>query len=86
MSVSITGEQLQKNPGYLRSEARRSPVVVTYHGRAELVVMSVEDYETLRRNRQIPHRLEDLPADKLARLAASKMDERHAALNALMDE
>jgi len=45
--VSITGEQLQKKAGLLRAEARRHPVEVIYHGRAELVVMSIDDYELL---------------------------------------
>ena len=86
MAISITGEQLQKNPGRLRSEARRTPVVVTYHGRPELVVMSVEDFETLRRNRQVAYRMDEMPENRLERLADGRMDDRHAALNALMDE
>jgi prevent-host-death family protein len=86
MTISITGEQLQKSPGRLRSEARRTPVVVTYHGRPELVVMSVEDFETLRRNRRIAYRSDEMPADRLERLATAKMDDRHDALNDLMDE
>jgi len=86
MAVSITGEQLQKSAGLLRSEARRHPVQVTYHGRPELVVMSVEDYELLRQNRKAVYRIEDMPLEKIERIAANKMDERHAHLDALMDD
>ncbi len=82
----ITGEQLQKNAGFVRSEARRHPVQVTYHGRPELVVMSVEDYELLRQNRKTAYRVEEMPVEKIERIAAKKMDERHAHLNALMDD
>src|SRR5450432_4074684 len=39
--VRVTGEQLQKASGLVRAEARRAPVEVTYHGRPELVVLSV---------------------------------------------
>jgi prevent-host-death family protein len=86
MTVSITGEDLQQNAGFVRLEARRHPVQVTYHGRPELVVLSVEDYELLRQNRKIAYTIGDMPIEKLERIAASKMDERHDPLNALMDD
>ena len=86
MGISITGEQLEKNAGLLRSEARRHPVEVTYHGRPELVVMSVEDYELLRQNRRAVYTIDDMPVEKIERIAANKMDERHAHLNELMDD
>jgi prevent-host-death family protein len=63
--VRVTGEQLQKSSGVVRSEARRAPVEVTYHGRPELVVLSVEDYALLRQN------LEAVAADFAAYLAAN---------------
>jgi len=86
MGISITGEQLEKNAGFLRSEARRHPVEVTYHGRPELVVMSVEDYELLRQNRRAVYTIDDMPVEKIERIAANKMDERHSHLNELMDD
>ena len=86
MGVSVTGEQLQKNTGLVRAEARRQPVQVTYHGRPELVILSVEDYELLRQNRKAAYRIENMPIEKIERTAANKMDERHAHLNALMDD
>jgi prevent-host-death family protein len=84
--VSITGEQLQKKAGLLRAEARRHPVEVTYHGRAELVVMSVEDYELLRQNRKLAYRIDAMPVERIKRIAANKMDERHSGLDTLMDD
>lgn len=86
LAVSITGQQLQKNPGLLRAEARRHPVEVTYHGRAELVVMSVEDYETLRQNRKVALTIDEMPTRLIERIATNRMDERHTHLNALMDD
>jgi prevent-host-death family protein len=83
---SVSGEQLQKNTGLVRAEARRHPVQVTYHGRPELVVMSVEDYELLRQNRKLAYRMEQMPIETIERIAANKMDARHAHLNALMDD
>ena len=84
--VRVTGEQLQKASGFVRAEARRAPVEVTYHGRPELVVMSVEDYALLRQNRKIAYALPAMPAEKIRRIADNRMDPEHAHLDALMDD
>ncbi|HYF09034.1 MAG TPA: type II toxin-antitoxin system prevent-host-death family antitoxin [Acetobacteraceae bacterium] len=84
--VTVSGEKLQKASGYVRAEARRAPVEVTYHGRPELVVMSVEDYALLRTNRRIPLHGDAMPEEKLRRLAGNRMSAEHGALDALMEE
>ena len=86
MTVSITGEQLQRNADFLRSEVRRHPVEVTYDGRPELIVMSVEHYEVLRQHRKMVYRIDHMPIEKIERIAANRMDERHARLDPLMDD
>jgi prevent-host-death family protein len=84
--VRVTGEQLQKASGFVRAEARRAPVEVTYHGRPELVVLSVEDYALLRQNRKVAFTRADMPAAKLERIANNRMNAEHAGLDALMDD
>ena len=84
--VRVSGEQLQKASGYVRAEARRAPVEVTYHGRPELVVLSVEDYALLRQNRKLAFTRADMPITKIERIANNRMDPEHAHLDALMDE
>lgn len=84
--LTVTGEQLQKASGFVRAEARRAPVEVTYHGRPELVVLSVEDYALLRQNRRQAFTREAMPAASLERIAANRMDGEHADLDALMDD
>ena len=84
--ISVTGEQLQKTSGYVRAEARRAPVQVTYHGRPELVVLSVEDYALLRNNRRLAFVREDMARSKLERIAGNVMAPGHGSLDALMDE
>ena len=84
--VRVTGEQLQETSGFVRAEARRAPVEVTYHGRPELVVMSVEDYALLRQNRKLAFTRADMPIEKIERIANNRMDAEHAGLDALMDE
>jgi prevent-host-death family protein len=84
--VTVTGERLQKATGFVRAEARRAPVEITYHGRPELVVMSVEDYALLRTNRRLPMLQEDMPRSKIERIAGNRMSPEHDDLNALMDD
>jgi prevent-host-death family protein len=84
--VRVTGEQLQKTSGFVRAEARRAPVEVTYHGRPELVVMSVEDYALLRQNRKLAFTRADMPITKIERIANNRMDSEQAGLDALMDD
>jgi prevent-host-death family protein len=86
LMVRVTGEQLQKTSGLVRAEARRAPVEVTYHGRAELVVLSVEDYALLRQNRKLAFTRADMPKTKIERIANNRMDSEHAGLDALMDD
>jgi prevent-host-death family protein len=84
--VQVTGEQLQKATGFVRAEARRAPVEITYHGRPELVVLSIEDYALLRQNRKLAFTRTEMPAAKIERIANNRMDAEHAALDAMMDE
>lgn len=84
--ISVTGEKLQKASGFVRAEARRAPVEVTYHGRPELVILSVEDYALLRQNRKLAFARDDLPMSKLERIASNQMDATHADLDSLMDD
>jgi prevent-host-death family protein len=84
--VTVTGERLQKATGFVRAEARRAPVEITYHGRPELVVMSVEDYALLRTNRRLSMLQEDMPRSKIERIASNRMSPEHDDLNALMDD
>jgi PHD/YefM family antitoxin component YafN of YafNO toxin-antitoxin module len=84
--ISVTAEQLQETTAYVRSEARRAPVEVTFHGRPELIVLSVEDYALLRQNRKIAMTRADMPAAKIERIADNRMDAEHAHLDALMDD
>lgn len=84
--VRVTGEQLQKASGFVRAEARRAPVEITYHGRPELVVMSVEDYALLRQNRKLAFSRDDMPVELVADIANGGMDAEHAHLDALMDD
>ena len=83
--VRVTVDQLRKTSRIVRAEARMAPVEVTYHGRAELVVLSVEDYALLRQHRKLAFTRSGMPSARLERIADNRMDAEHAGLDALMD-
>lgn len=84
--ISVAGEQLQETSEYVRSEARQASVEVTYHGRPELVILSLEDYAWLRQNRKLAVRRADMPVVKIERVVNNRMDAEHADLDGLMDD
>lgn len=42
--VRVSASQFQKEFGRLRAVAHREPVVITSHGRDDIVLMSADDY------------------------------------------
>jgi hypothetical protein len=48
--------------------------------------MFVEHDQSLRQNRKMVYRIDDMPIEKIERIAANRMDELHAPLNALLDD
>jgi prevent-host-death family protein len=52
----VTSAEFQKEFGRIRAIAHREPVIITNHGRQDLVVLSFHEYERLkRRDRQALH-------------------------------
>ena len=84
--VRVTSEQLRRASGFVRPEARLAPMEVTYHGRPELVVLSVEDYALLRQNRKLAFARANLPTARIERIANNRMAGENAGLNDLMDD
>ena len=53
-NIKVSASEFQQTFGALSDKARHEPVVITKHGRDSLVVMSVEEWERLkRRDRQV---------------------------------
>ncbi|WP_298679187.1 type II toxin-antitoxin system prevent-host-death family antitoxin [uncultured Lentibacter sp.] len=53
--VKITATAFQKNVGHYSDIAMREPVTITSHGRERLVLISVEDYQSLSSNAAQPN-------------------------------
>lgn len=69
---SVTAKDFQRHPGRYQRLAQAAPVTITNHGEPSLVLMSVSEYERLkRRDRQV------LAVDELS---AEQADDLLAAL------
>ncbi|MGP1354623.1 MAG: type II toxin-antitoxin system Phd/YefM family antitoxin [Parasphingopyxis sp.] len=53
---TLSAKDAKNRFGYLIDTARREPVSIEKHGRAVVVVLSVETYETLESGRPEAHR------------------------------
>jgi PHD/YefM family antitoxin component YafN of YafNO toxin-antitoxin module len=88
MEHVIPASEFTRNFGRYQMLAQRDPVAVTSHGRTTGYFIAAEDYEAFKRFRDQRRSFAtlDLPEDKAAAISASRMDERHAHLDAMLDE
>ena len=71
--ATFTTSDLSRKSGDIIAEALRRPVTITQRNKPRLVVMNVEEYETLRR-RADPRRvfrIEDMPLDLFEEIEAA---------------
>ena len=77
---------LQRNVARIQEAAMREPVTVSYHGRDRLVMMSVDEFERLKRRDKMVISMEELPEEFIAALQEPYYNAEQAALDHLMDE
>ena len=82
----FSAHELQRNPGPIREAAIKSPVAITYHGRDRLIIMSVDQYQRLKRRDRQVFRIEDLPRDYIEILREPYSAPEQDALNHLLDD
>jgi len=88
MEHVIPASEFTRNFGRYQMLAQREPVAVTSHGRTTGYFIAAEDYEAFKRFRE-SHRTfatAELPEEKANAISASRMDARHAHLDAMLDE
>jgi prevent-host-death family protein len=80
----VTSGEFQREFGRYRTLAQREPVIVTNHGRDDVVLMAAEDYARLRRYAQAAFHVSELPKDVVDELgtvapakAASQFDDEY---------
>ncbi len=87
--LEVPATEIAKRFSRYRQAAQREPVAVTHHGRVTEVLLSRHDFEDyLRLKGEATRALaaSELSPELLTALAEAHMDDRHAHLDALMDE
>lgn len=73
--AEITAAEFQRELGRWQDEAMRRPLRITRHGRARLVLLSVEEFDRLMRRDRVAIRVEDLSEAQFAMIAAAEAPE-----------
>ncbi len=80
--MRVSSAEFQKNFESLADQALTEPVIVTRNERDRLVLMSVEEYDRLRRRDRRVVRLEDFTDEEMALIAQAEVPAEHAHLDA----
>jgi PHD/YefM family antitoxin component YafN of YafNO toxin-antitoxin module len=88
MEHVIPASEFTRNFGRYQMLAQREPVAVTSHGRTTGYFIAAEDYEAFKRFKESRRSFAtiELPEEKARAISASRMNGRHAHLDAMLDE
>ncbi len=88
MEHIIPASEFTRNFGRYQMLAQREPVAVTSHGRTTGYFIAAEDYEAFKRFKETRRSFAtvELPEEKAKAISSSRMDDRHAHLDAMLDE
>lgn len=87
--ITVPATEFSKNFGKYRETALYEPVAVTSHDRVTGYFVSARDYEEYLRLKARAVKalaVEELSAETIQAIAATRMDARHEVLNRLLDE
>ncbi len=84
----VPASEFTRNFGRYQKLVQREPVAVTSHGRTTGYCIAAEDYEVFKRYKASRRSFAtlELPEEKARAISAARMDERHAHLDAILDE
>jgi prevent-host-death family protein len=80
--MRISSADFQRQFGALSDKALTEPLTITRNGRDRLVLMSVEEYERLKRRDRRVVRLEDFTEEEMALIAKADVPAEHEHLDA----
>jgi PHD/YefM family antitoxin component YafN of YafNO toxin-antitoxin module len=88
MEHVIPASEFTRNFGRYQMLAQREPVAVTSHGRTTGYFIAAEDYEAFKRFRESRRSFAtvELSNEKAEAISSSRMDAKHAHLDAMLDE
>ncbi len=79
--MKVSSAEFQKQFGVLSDKALTEPLTITRNGRDRLVLLSVEEYERLKRRDRRVVRLEDFTDAELALIANAEVPAEYAHLD-----
>jgi prevent-host-death family protein len=80
--MRISSADFQRQFGALSDKALTEPLTITRNGRDRLVLLSVEEYERLKRRDRRVVRLEDFTDEEMALIAKADVPPEYARLDA----
>jgi PHD/YefM family antitoxin component YafN of YafNO toxin-antitoxin module len=80
--MRISSAEFLKNYETLSDKALAEPVTITRDGRDRFVLLSVEEYERLKRRDRRVRRVEDFTAEEIEAIANAEVPPEYAYLNA----
>jgi prevent-host-death family protein len=80
--MRISSAEFQRQFGALSDKALTEPLTITRNGRDALVLLSVEEYERLKRRDRRVVSLEDITEEEMARIAKADVPADHVHLDA----
>jgi prevent-host-death family protein len=83
--MTVSAAEFQRNFGRYQDEALKQPVSITRNGRDRLVVLSVEEYQRLKRRDRMVFKTEELSEADIKAITEGGMDARHDHLNAELE-
>ncbi|MGD0434498.1 MAG: type II toxin-antitoxin system Phd/YefM family antitoxin [Acetobacteraceae bacterium] len=88
MEHVVPASEFTRNFGRYQMLAQRETIAVTSHGRTTGYFIAAEDYEAYRRFKEARRSFAttELQEAKANAISASRMDARHAHLDAILDE
>jgi prevent-host-death family protein len=81
-NMRISSADFQRQFGALSDKALTEPLTITRNGRDRLVLLSVEEYQRLKRRDRRVVRLEDFTEEEMALIAKAEVPAEHAHLDA----
>lgn len=81
----VTAKEFQRQPGRYQRLAQAQPVTITAHGEPSLVMMSVQEYQRLKRRDRQVLAIDQLTTEQADELLAALRDSRPSAGAAAFD-
>jgi PHD/YefM family antitoxin component YafN of YafNO toxin-antitoxin module len=80
--MRVSSAEFLKNYGTLTEKALSEPITITRNGRDRLVIISVEEYERLKRRDRRAYLIEDMTPEQLSALEPAEVPPEYAHLDA----